>query len=457
MKNEFNSFDEAVEYLFGLTTTGIKLGLDTISALSASFSNPQAKFKSILVAGTNGKGSVCAMLSQIFFEAGYSAGLSTSPHLVDVRERIRINAEMISRDAFVSLLNEVKEKADILYRDGQIAQYPTYFEFITMIMFLWFERQKVDIAILEIGLGGRFDAVNIVNPILSVITDIDLDHRKWLGDTLSKIALEKAGIIKPGKPVVVSIRQANALNEIKRIAEERNSWLYDSLESIRIDSWYVKKEELSQSKKEIVGALRLRMEPKIESLNIKSKLGEYDDLIPSLPGEHQQRNTKAVINATEISRDLGFDLSNESVIRGLERTDWPGRLEWFDWNRCPLLFDGAHNPAGIRALVKYLKVNLQARNFDLVFAVKKKKNYINEIKNLFPLAQSIWLVDMGKKGFVEPEKIKTRAGVIANEIEIAQGVDQFIQMYSLSAGSEFLLCTGSLHLIGNMKTRIAVK
>jgi dihydrofolate synthase/folylpolyglutamate synthase len=312
----------------------------------------------------------------------------------------------------------------------------------------------VEIAILEIGLGGRFDAVNIVSPILSVITDIDLDHRKWLGDTLSKIAFEKAGIVKPGKPVVVSIRQANALNEIRRIAEERSSRLHDSLKSIRVDSRHVKKEELPQGKKKNIGALRLRMETKIESLNIKSKSGEYDNIIPFLSGEHQRRNIKAVIQAAEIAREQGYDLSNESVIRGIERTDWPGRLEWFDWNGCPVLFDGAHNPAGIRALVKFLKINLQGKKFDLVFAVKKKKNYINVIKSLFPMPQSIWLIDMGKKGFIEPEKLRTRAGTLAKKTEIAQVVDDFIQSYSLSAGSEFLLCTGSLHLIGNLKAGI---
>ncbi len=455
MSGNIESFDRAVDFLFSLSTTGIKLGLETISILNGEFKNPYDEFKSILVAGTNGKGSVCSMLSSILINSGYKTGLFTSPHLVDVRERIKINGEMIPEEDFVRLLKEIKVKADKLYSDGKLTQYPTYFEYITTIAFLWFRLNGVQIAVLEIGLGGRFDAVNVVDPVLSVITDIDLDHRKWLGDTLAKIAYEKAGVMRPSKTTVISVRKENARRRLYEAADEKKSDLVDALDEAGITEKKIELEELPENLR-TGNSLRFEMESSVTSLDVETSENIYKNIIPALSGDYQQRNISAVIRAAEELRRQDFKINNSSIIEGISATKWPGRMEWYQW-KVPVLFEGAHNPAGVRELARYLRKNLHGRKFDLMFAAKKKKNYIRMVERLFPMAENIWLIDMGKQGFIPNAKIKIRASSFKGTISECEGLESFVERYRISQKAEFLLCTGSLYLIGNFKALLEGK
>ncbi|MBN2135864.1 MAG: bifunctional folylpolyglutamate synthase/dihydrofolate synthase [Acidobacteria bacterium] len=443
-------FDSTVKFLYSISTFGIKLGLDTIRTITSALGNPQNDFKIVVVAGTNGKGSVCSMLSQVLQNSGYKTGLYTSPHLVHVRERVRIDDKMISEKDFISIVKEIAGHADRLFESGKLEQYPTYFEFITAVAFQWYKENKVDIAVMEIGLGGRFDAVNIVEPEISIITDIDLDHRKWLGDTLSKIAYEKAGVMRKNRITVTSVSKNNAFMELKKNAAEKRAIIHNALQEVTRTIDTVGVDKLERSKKNRLNNVRLRFEKKFTRMSFKTAENEYNGLIPALPGEHQARNISAVIRASEILREKGYKISKIAIIDAIELTNWQGRLEWFAW-KVPVLFDGAHNPAGMRTLVKYFRDSLDGQKFDLLFIVKRKKNYIEIIKLLFPHANRIYMIRHDKKGFIPVEKIQQRAGEAASKITIYDSFDEFNERYKLSKDSAFLLCTGSLHLIGDFK------
>ncbi len=305
-----HDYESTKAYLCGIKIRGVRLGIDRMRLLAAALGHPERSCPCIHVAGTNGKGSVSAMLESIFRMAGWRTGLYTSPHLVRLGERIQVDRVAMTDDEIVAYAREIQGHADALAaRD--IEDHPSFFEFMTGAAFLHFARQHADIAIVEVGLGGRFDATNIVEPEIAVITSIGLDHCELLGDTLAKIAFEKAGIIKPGRPVVVGRMPAEALAEIERVAAERGAPL-----------WSVERE-------------------------FGSDLARYPTT--SLEGDYQRWNaaTAALVAQHMPAR---WRLAPETVARGLGAVEWPGRWQRTRVGATPVILDATHNPEGAEQL-----------------------------------------------------------------------------------------------------------
>lgn len=449
MSGVISSYHDAEEFLSSLSTFGIKLGLDTIRELCKSASDPQKAFRSVLVAGTNGKGSVCAYLSTMLQHAGYKTGLYISPHLVDLRERVMIDGMFIPENRFTFFINELRQVADDLFSRKVLEQYPTYFEFITAAAFLWFREEKVDIAVMEIGLGGRFDAVNITDPVLSVITEIDYDHQKHLGRTLTAIAGEKAGIMRTGKPVVLSVSKSRPLSVLKKIAAEKKAEVFEACKDIKIKV----DEILPMNAKTVSGMpvnpVRRRMEENIDSMEVISPTNRYQNIIPALPGRHQLSNISAAVYAAERLNGLGFSIKNSDIIFGIENAKWRGRLEWVDWKK-PLLLDGGHNPAGLRSLTDYIQSKLASKRFNLVFACKTSKDYKKMCEILFPLAGKICLPKVDGYQFVDPALLGDEALKLNKEVVITVGLKEAFAEVSAANDTEFVLAAGSLHLVGEV-------
>ncbi len=331
--------EEAVLWLEGVPLYGHKDGLNNMFRLMGRLGDPQDKLKVIHVAGTNGKGSCCAMLQRILMESGFKVGLYTSPHLVDYRERIRVGDELIDPASFVRLLNRVRQTNNVLVKEG----YPhaTFFEFVTAVAFLYFAEQKVDYIVLEVGVGGRLDATNIVKaPIVSLITSISFDHVKTLGDTLPLIAAEKAGIIKQGRPVVSA---ANP-EEVRAVLREK---------AARMEAPYCEAEEGSFSK------------------------GGYE---LALAGDYQQENAEAVLKVVHVLQDEGVAIPEEAVYNGLARTVWPGRMQRITWRNKEFILEGAHNPDAAGILGRW--IHKQEKPCGLVFGALRKKDALGVLQGI---------------------------------------------------------------------------
>ena len=347
------NYAEAIQFLYGLQMFGANFGLDTTRRLAALAGDPQDKLRFIHVAGTNGKGSTCAMLESIYRAAGSRVGLFTSPHLVSFRERIQVNRELISQADVARLVAELERGSvtrstsenpttsnlpDALVgakccgsqsrapADGCDAC-PTFFEFITVLALKFFAEQKCDLVIWETGLGGRLDATNIVTPLASVITNIALDHTQWLGDTLEKIAAEKAGIIKPGVPVITAAHEPEVLRVIERVAREKNAPL---------------------TKINFREGRRVAVPNQNEFGSLTRQPSQIENL--PLPGEHQKQNAALAV-ATVEALQKQIPVSAEKIREGLATVNWPGRLQLVTRpGGQKILLDGAHNVAGAEAL-----------------------------------------------------------------------------------------------------------
>lgn len=448
MHEKISTYKEAVRFIDGLSSFYIKLGLDTIRALCSAFGEPQKAFPSILVAGTNGKGSVCSYLSTILRKSGYKTGLYTSPHLADLRERIKIDGQMIPEQRFADILEKARNAADGMSREKKLEQYPTYFEFLTAVAFLWFKEEKIDIGVMEIGLGGRFDAVNIIDPILSVITEIDYDHQKHLGKTLTAIAGEKAGVMRKGKPVVLSVGKPRPKAVLKSLAREKQAIVFDARENTKITVRDIPSDETAGSGK-AVNPVRKRMENNVDVIDIVTPKDSYCGIIPSLPGRHQWKNIAAAVGAAERLSDAGYTIDAGDIIFGIENAEWEGRLEWKDW-KLPLLLDGGHNPSGIRSLEDYLNRKLSSKRFSLIFACKTSKDYKKMCETLFPLARRIILPRVEGYQFVDPSLLQQSAAELNKDNIITESLDEAFAKAAIKKDIDFILITGSLHLVGEV-------
>ncbi len=411
-----------IEWLQQFKPYGIKLGLDRIKYIVDKLGNPERRYRNIHVAGTNGKGTVCRLLSNILLEDGYHVGLYTSPHLYDIRERFIVDNKIIEEEKLLEVISIVKPVVDKLI---QKKIYPTYFEVTTAIAFQYFSMEDVDIAVIEVGMGGRFDATNIMTPMVSIITNISLDHQQFLGETIEEIAFEKAGVIKNGIPVITAADK-KALKIIEKTVIEKNSPLR-----------YIKKDYIRRISKNIdrqIFHIELERDYTIET---------------SLLGSQQGENIAIVLAAIEELRKQGLKISDESIKNGIKKTNTPGRMELI--SRKPLiLLDGAHNIAGI----KVLKENLMDFNYDrliLVFGVLKDKNYsdmidiISENADIIILTQPdtsraspvnsiIKLIDETKKVYVTTK--------------VRDAVDQALKV----VGKKDMICiTGSLYTVGEAR------
>jgi dihydrofolate synthase/folylpolyglutamate synthase len=343
----------AVDFLFSLERLGMKFGLANIATLCAALGNPQNAFPSVIVAGTNGKGSVTAMVDAALRAGGHRSARYTSPHLQRIEERFVIDGREVAPAVLEAAAARVREAVETLVATGQLESLPTFFECTTAIAFDLFREARADVAVLEVGLGGRLDSTNIVSPVAAAIVSIDFDHQAQLGTTLASIAFEKAGVIKRGIPVVCGPMPREALDVIAKVCADEHATL------IRTDN----------------------------DVDLASRIAAMPI---ALPGEHQRANAGVALRLLEaIGRaSPALRVDDEAIRVGLTRTAWPGRLEYFTHRRCRVLLDAAHNPAGARALASYLR-HVGADEVTLVFGAMQDKAVREMLTALAPVVRSI--------------------------------------------------------------------
>ncbi|MDD8021274.1 MAG: bifunctional folylpolyglutamate synthase/dihydrofolate synthase [Acidobacteriota bacterium] len=416
-------------YLDEAQLFGIKLGLDNMKAVLASLGQPQEAFPVIHIAGTNGKGSVSAMLERIFWLNGYTAGLYTSPHLVDIRERIRINSRLIPEENFCRLILEIRKKEKRLKDKGKLAGSLTFFEIMTLCALKYFSQASVNLAVLEVGLGGRFDATNVVTPAASVITSISHDHQQYLGHTLAKIAYEKAGIIKRGVPCIGGVKNEAVLKVIEKKCRQEGAPLIKVFDhGQKLTHCQVKDGHL---------------------FTFKTSRATYH-FKPSLPGLHQGENAAIAIVTAETMKEQGYQLKKDKIIEAIETVVWPGRLEVI--SHVPLvILDGCHNEDGARAVSDYIKEKI-GQPVILVFAIMKDKEIEKVASKLFPLASQIILTRPPLERAACPAEIAKRMKKFNSRFFLEEEVPSALRLaLTLSSGKVPILVAGSLFLIGEVK------
>jgi dihydrofolate synthase/folylpolyglutamate synthase len=405
-------------YLAGLNIDSMHFGLEAITELLVRLGNPQNSYKAILIAGTNGKGSTAAMAASILHSAGYKVGLYTSPHLIDVRERIVVSGRKITKKELSKAVEDVRNK---------LKQPVTYFEFLTAAAFLYFQQQQVDIAVLEVGLGGRLDATNVCKPIVSVITNIGLDHTAYLGSSLTAITGEKAGIIKRDGICVTAAKQKQVLEVLSSVCLERRAKLYCLGSDIKI-------------KNQKDGFLTY------QGLNRNLK-----NLPLPLRGRHQYSNAALALAAVELCCKNAFQIDDEAISRGLANTKWEARLEILQNN--PLfLLDGAHNPAGIRVLCQALKKDYSYRRLIFIFGALADKDYREMLRIIVSLSPKIIITQLKAPRAVTVEDLERVLNKSGYPVIVTENVAQAIAQALAIAGRQDVICAaGSLYLAGEVK------
>ena len=426
------TYTKALDYIYDLTKYGIKLGLKNINYLLYLLGEPHKKLKIIHIAGTNGKGSTCSLISSIFQSDGYKVGLYTSPHLVDFTERIEINHNPIDRKKVSDLLERIKPSIEKVANTPSYG-HPTFFEVITSMAFLYFFEEQVDFLVLEVGLGGRLDATNVCEPLISVITHIDYDHMDKLGNSLEEIAREKGGIIKPEGIVISSNQYEEAYNEIKKIADKKNSLIY----SVGREIIY------KIVKSDIKGVI----------FDLKGIYHEYKNLHTPLLGRHQADNSAAAITAIEALKIRGVNITEKAIRVGLEKVKWTGRLEIIQ-NNPTLVLDGAHNPSGIKVVRDALKEIFSYHRLILVLAIFADKDYKKMIQILVPNADLIIATKAKTPRATPPRIIAKEAAqyIDQNKIIVTENIPQAINCALSNSKEDDLICiTGSLSTVGEAK------
>lgn len=424
------TYEEALVYIHGCAKHGIKLGLVRIGAILERLGHPEEQFRSVHVAGTNGKGSTTAMLDAVLREAGYKTGRFNSPHLSDYRERITVDGRMIAKEELVAALNRLKPALEAITPDFGP---PTEFEVGTALALLYFAAQKVEIAVIEVGMGGRFDATNVIKPVLSIITHIALDHREYLGDTLTQIAFEKAGIIKEGVPAVSGVQEPEVETFLREIAGS-------------CQAPYRSAGMLATADLELSSA-----GTSFKVLN--SVFGEIPVRL-GLIGEHQADNALNVIAAVEFLKKADFNISRVDLLNGLAKASWPGRLELIDrYAPIRLYLDGAHNPDGARALVAAFRKIYPGQRADLLVGILKNRP-LTEMAEIFSkLARRVIVTRVpDPKSASETELAEIFR---QNGLETVAEPDPEKALRLLRGSCRQLgVITGSLYLVGFLRTQI---
>jgi dihydrofolate synthase / folylpolyglutamate synthase len=400
----FNSvtYADAIQFLYGLQIFGANFGLENTRKLAALAGSPQEKIRFIHVAGTNGKGSTCAMLESVYRAAGLRVGFFTSPHLVSFRERIQVNRQLIAENELIRLVEEIQPLLKQFPADNHL----TLFEVVTVMALKFFAEQKCDLVIWETGLGGRLDATNIVTPLASVITNIALDHQQWLGDTLEKIAAEKAGIIKSEISVVSSFENPEASAVIEKIAREKNAPL-----------------------------TKVNLESRIQNPEL------------SLLGEHQKQNAALVLATVEVLQKQ-IPVSEKQIEVGLKNVNWLGRLQLIEkTGGQKILLDGAHNVAGAKALCVALENYFGGQKPVLIFGALADKDWPEICRILAPLAGKIFAVPVASERTADANELAGKFRSANPQAEVA-ALENLRDAITVSKAEPFIVITGSLYLIG---------
>ena len=418
-----------LDRLFALETFGIKLGLDNISQLCAALGHPERSFASLHVAGTNGKGSVTAMAHTALVAAGVRAGRYISPHLVDLSERFVIDDAPVSAGALQRAADAVLDCADELIANGGLPVHPTFFEATTAIAFELFRRAGVEVAVIEVGLGGRFDSTNVITPVAGAITSIGFDHQQHLGDTLEAIAFEKAGIIKPGMDVVIGALPEEARAVTARVAAEQAARLIDADADARVTGNHVDGGQLT----------------------IETPEDRYGPLSLALRGQHQVGNARVAVRLLEAARRRGIAVPREAIERGLTQVDWPGRLELIRVEDSrEVLLDAAHNVDGARALAAYLQARHPERPA-LVIGVMRDKDIEGILAALLPAVSSVVATAAPTPRAIPARDLAARISAMGVRVPVRTDADPSAAVALALATSHSVCVAGSIFLVGAVR------
>jgi dihydrofolate synthase/folylpolyglutamate synthase len=432
------SYREAIEILSAMTQElqtkpgqpRRKFSLDEFRALLVELGDPQKKFRSVLIGGTNGKGSTASTLASILGSSGVRVGLYTSPHLERVNERIRISGTEISNDDFGDLFFRVQEVAERMVREGKLPQKPSFFEVLTALAMIYFSENEVGLAVLEVGMGGRLDATNVVDPLISIITDISLDHTEWLGSTISAITREKAGILRKGGTLITLPQDLEANRTLEEISSELGVKVVDASKFLPVG--VQKKEGLYQ----------------VEAM------GSVLEVASPLQGVHQHRNVALAIAASvELESNHGFKITSSTIENGIRRTCWPGRLEHIKCGGVEWILDVAHNKAGAEALRSGLaELLLGIEPKILIFSCLKDKPLNDMARILFPIFDKVIFAPIHSARATSVEDLKAAGrelGVLAEGVE---SVGEALQLARESVKNGVVVISGSVYLVGEARS-----
>ena len=424
------TYPETIDYLYGIRLFGQKLGLETTRYLLRSMGDPQKSLRFIHIAGTNGKGSVAAMLHAVLSRAGYKTGLYTSPHLVSFCERFQINGQSIAESDVIRLVEQLKRLLESVVAHPEFRA-PTFFEAVTAVALQYFHEQKTDVVVWETGLGGRLDATNVVTPLASVITNIAFDHTQYLGETLTQIAMEKCGIIKPGVPVITASVAEEVLQVIRATATAQGC----PLTIVGQD----------------VHATRLSEDEQGQRVELTGTRQDYGPVTIPLLGAHQTINCATAVVALEAS---GLPVTPQQVSKGLSQTTWPGRFQIVNHNPTVVL-DGAHNAAAADRLAATLRERCAGQKLTLILGVLRDKNYDQMCQILAPLAERILCVPVNSERTCDPDQL-ARWCMATNprlRITIARNLTEAYAK-ARSENAEAIVIAGSLFLVGEALDRL---
>jgi dihydrofolate synthase/folylpolyglutamate synthase len=472
------SYESAIARMYALghelaNTPSHKFDLAHMRVLLKALEHPERKRRSVLIAGTNGKGSTAATLASILRASGLRTGLYTSPHLVRINERIRINGEEIADEKFALLHDLVDRTAERLVQEGELPWHPSFFEMLTAMAFEHFATSKVDIAVLEVGMGGRLDATNVVEPLVSVITDISLDHQKFLGNTVAEIAHEKAGIIRSGGVVVTLPQMPEANDVIGHAVLQRDAKAVSAVPFVPpVSPASPQYFGVSMGTSTCDAASMVHVgadahvrpaerssatdRPKILSRYPLQVLGKEILVETPLVGRHQLRNVAlAIAAAVELNRQ-GFPISAESVERGIRETSWPGRFQAIA-GAPEIVLDVAHNPAGAWALRSTLSACYESRRLILIFGAMRDKAISEIAEILFPLAERVIATSAENPRSAAPDEIRAAAVRSQTDIELRRDVPSAIERAREVAGADgVVVITGSIYIVGEAMRALGV-
>ena len=417
------AYQQSLDYLYHLEKFGMIFGLTQIQRILSAIGNPHKEIQAIHIGGTNGKGSTAAMMSSILQNEGYQVGLYTSPHLIRFTERIKVNGKEIKEEE-VALLAEWMRKE--IEAAGVTSPF-TFFDFTTAMALHYFKQKLVDLAILEVGLGGRLDSTNVVDPLLSIVTNIAKDHEEYLGKSILKIAREKAGIIKEGRPFITAATQPQVLRLFSKICQEKGSPYFRVGKEFR----YHRAEDGNFD---------------YEGLNRK-----LWGIPLNLKGFHQVTNAATALGAMEVLEDLGYRISTDAMVNGLREVDWPGRLEMVS-SSPRVILDGAHNPAGALVLKESLEKEFQYQRLILLIGIMKDKDIQSMLHLLAPLADHLILTKPHTDRATPPTLLKKVLGQNGKKAEIGEDLEGAIERgLSLTKKEDLFCITGSLYTVGEAR------
>jgi dihydrofolate synthase/folylpolyglutamate synthase len=430
-----SSYQKTIDYLYGLQKHGIKLALSNSRTLMEVMGNPHKKFRSVHIGGTNGKGSTSAFLAGMLTAAGYRVGLYTSPHLVSFTERVRIDNVQISEQKVVELARRVREGyCGIPAAGGEEALNPTFFEVTTAMAFSWFAERSVDIAVVEVGMGGRLDSTNVITPLVSVITNIDLEHTEFLGDTLELIAQEKAGIVKPGVPVVTGAIQPSVVEVIEREAAEKHARVYRLTKDFTAQN-------ISHDHAQV--------------FDYRGLQASFSKMCITMQGRYQVDNACLAIAAAECLMSEGITIDESAIRLGLEQTRWEGRLERVA-QKPDVFLDGAHNPASAKMLAGAAREMKSAyRRLILVVGILSDKDYRGIIAELVPLAEYVIVTRPQYSRAMDIHVLSSEIRKLHSAVITTETVGHAIaKAREISTDDDLILVTGSLYVVGDARAVI---